>query len=143
MPNVPNTSTPGLTLFSKGDGQNSSYWGAGNSGAIQISKTFAILGPVANYTFPGFFMPVPTGQTVNLVAVIGILSAGTITVKCTQNGGGIGGLTAVSLSSSSTGYVTPSSTPYAVADQDYFTIVTSATSSTGNMTFDFIFSIES
>ncbi len=97
MPNLPNTSTPGLTLLSVGNGQNASYWGAGNSGSIQITKTFAILGPITNYTVPGFYVSVPSGQTVQLVSVIGVLSAGTISVQCTRNGTGIPGLGSVSV----------------------------------------------
>jgi hypothetical protein len=141
LPNIPNTNLPNQTLFSKGDGQNSSFWGAGNSGTVQIPKTFAILGPIMNYTFPGFYIPVPPGQTVQLVSVIGVLSAGTISVQCTRNGTGIPGLGSVSVTTGGTGYVSPTSSNLQMADQDYITIVTTSTSGTGDLTFDFVFDV--
>lgn len=141
MPLIPATTQPGMILTSKGDGQNSSYWAAGNDGSFQITKSYVILGPVANYTFPRFTMSVPSGQIVGLVAVVAVLSAGTITVDVKQNGSGITGLTAVSVSTTSTGYVAPTTNPTPVADLDYFQITTSSTSSTGDLTVDFVFAI--
>jgi len=135
---TPNTSIAGQVLKSRGTGQNDSVW---SSDAVTISIGFSIVGPVIAYTFPGFTIPVPNGQTVSLIAVIGQTSAGTIDVECLQNGSGIAGLTAVSLTSSSSGYVNPTTNPTAVADQDYFQITTSSPSSMGDLSFDFVFEI--
>lgn len=140
MPNVPNTTIPGQVYTSTGF-QNAGAWVGGNSGVFNITKTYAILGPVTAYTFPGFSMSVPTGVTVGLVAVVAVLSAGTCTVEALQNGSGIGGLTAISVTTSSTGYVNPSTNPTAVADLDFFAITVSSPSGTGDLSVDFVFEI--
>lgn len=106
----------------------------GTAGAVlglpPMMPTYAIYGLVYNDTWPGFYVPVRAGTKVTLVAVIGIMQTGTIDVEVrrTPFGGspsGIGGLTAVALSTTSTGRVNPTS-PLAVADLDYFDIVTSS-----------------
>ena len=142
MPNIPNTSQPQQVLLSVGNGSNASYWGDGNAGAFQLTKTYAVLGPLTAYSpAPGFSMSVPTGQTVNLIAVVTKLSAGTCTVECFQNGTGITGLTALSVTSASSGYVNPTTNPTPVADLDFFAIGWSSPSSTGDLSVDFVFEI--
>ena len=140
MPNIPNTSQPQQTLLSVGNGSNASYWGDGNAGEFQITKSYTVLGPLTAYTLPGFSMSVPTGQTVSLVGIIAVLSAGTCTIDTLQNGSGITGLTAVSVSTTSTGYVPPTN-PTSVADLDFFAVTISSPSSTGDLSFDFVFAI--
>ena len=140
MPNIPNTSQPQQTLLSVGNGSNASYWGDGNAGEFQITKSYTVLGPLTAYTLPGFSMSVPTGQTVSLVGIIAKLSAGTCTIDTLQNGSGITGLTAVSVSTSSTGYVPPTN-PTSVADLDFFAVTIASPSSTGDLSFDFVFAI--
>ena len=137
---VPNTSIPGQVYTSTGF-QNGGVWAGGNSGSFQITKSYTVLGPLIAYTLPGFSMSVPTGQTVNLVAVIAKLSAGTVTADALQNGSGITGLTAVSVTTSSTGYVNPTTNPTPVADLDFFAVTLSSPSSTGDLSFDFVFEI--
>jgi hypothetical protein len=141
MPNIPNTSQPGQSLFSAGNGTNASYWGDANSGVIVLTKSYAILGPLVAYTFPGFTMAVPTGQVVGLIAVVTQLSAGTGTVEITQNGSGITGLTALSVTTPSSGYVTPTTNPTSVADLDRFSFVLSSPSGTGDIVIDYVFSV--
>jgi hypothetical protein len=139
VPNIPNTSQPGLTLQSRGTGQNDSQWVEG-AGTFNITKTYSIVGPITNYTFPRFTMVVPSNQSVELVSVICVLSAGTVGVEILQNGSGVAGLTTISVSGTSTGRVAPTSvTP--VSDLDYFQIVTTSTSGTGDLTVDFEFQI--
>ena len=140
MPLVPNTTIPGQVYTSTGF-QNAGVWAGGNSGSFQITKSYTVLGPLIAYTLPGFSMSVPTGQTVNLVAVIAKLSAGTVTADALQNGSGITGLTAVSVTTSSTGYVNPTTNPTPVADLDFFAVTLSSPSSTGDLSFDFVFEI--
>ena len=140
MPNVPNTSQPQQTLLSVGNGSNASYWGDGNAGIFQLTKSYAVLGPLVAYTFPSFSMSVPSGQLVSLIAVITQLSAGTATVDITQNGTGIAGLTGLSVTTSSSGYVAPSGTT-TVADLDRFAFVLSSPSSTGDIVIDYVFSV--
>ena len=76
-------------------------------------------------------MSVPTGQTVNLIAVVAVLSAGT----------GVGGLTSLSVTTSSSGYVPPTTNPTPVADLDFFAVTLSSPSSTGDLSFDFVFQV--
>ena len=140
MPNIPNTSQPQQTLLSVGNGSNASYWGDGNAGEFQITKSYAVLGPLVAYTFPSFSMSVPSLQQVSLVAVITQLSAGTATVEITQNGSGITGLTSLSVTTASSGYVAPTGTT-TVADLDRFSFVLSSPSATGDIVIDYVFSI--
>ena len=141
MPNIPPTNQRGQILTSRGDGSNASYWAGGNQGTFVIAKTYTVLGPLSAATLPGFSMSVPTGQTVNLIAVVSKLSAGTCTIAALQNGSSIGGLSALSVTSSSSGYVAPSTNPTAVADLDFFAITISSPSGTGDLSFDFVFAI--
>lgn len=141
MPVAPNTNQRGLLATSVGDGSNRFTWDQGGGTVIRVCAPYAIVGPTPDYTWPGFFVPVSLTATVGLVAVIAILSAGTITVDALQNGSGITGLTAISVTTSSTGYVAPTTNPTPVADGDYFAITTSSTSGTGDLSFDFIFDI--
>ena len=140
MPVAPNTNQRGLLATSVGDGSNRFTWDQGGGTAIRVCAPYAIVGPIANYTWPGFFVPVSLTATVGLVAVIAILSAGTITVDALQNGSGITGLTAVSVSTTSTGYVPPTN-PTSVADLDFFAVTISSPSSTGDLSFDFVFAV--
>ena len=141
MPVIPNTNTPNLPLLSKGDGSNGSKWGQSQNGMFQITKSYCVLGPLTAYTAPGFSMSVPAGQSVSLIAVVAVLSAGTCTVAVHKNGTGITGLTAISVSTTSTGYVNPTTNPNHVADLDFFAIAWSGPSSTGDLSFDFVFAI--
>jgi hypothetical protein len=86
-------------------------------------------------------MSVPTGQTVNLIAVVAVLSAGTVTAEALQNGTGVGGLTSLSVTTSSSGYVPPTTNPTPVADLDFFAVTLSSPSSTGDLSFDFVFQV--
>ena len=140
MNSIPNTTVAGQIFTSTGQ-QSQGRWAAGNNGRFQITKTYAVLGPIANYTFPRFTMSVPSGQTVGLIAVIAVLSAGTVTVDVKQNGTGITGLTAISVSTTTTGYVNPTTNPTSVSDLDYFQITTTSSSSTGDLSVDFVFEI--
>ena len=141
MPLVPNTTIPGQVYTSTGF-QNAGVWAGGNSGSFQITKTYCVLGPLTALSpAPGFSMSVPTGQTVNLIAVIAKLSAGTCTVEAFQNGSGITGLTAISVTTTSSGYLNPTTNPTPVADLDFFAIGWSSPSSTGDLSFDFVFEI--
>ena len=141
MPNLPNTNTPGLVLLSDGNGQNGGYWGESQGGMFTITKSLLIVGPIVNYTYPRFTMAVPAGQSDDLVAIIAVLSAGTVDVDVLQNGTGIPGLTSVAVSGTSTGYVNPTTNPTPVLDLDYFQITASSSSGTGDLTIDFVFEI--
>jgi len=141
MPVTPNTNTRGLLFTSVGDGSNRGTWDGGNSGALRVPASYAVIGPQNAATLPGFFVPVPAGQTVGLVAVIAVLSAGSCTVEVFQNGGGVAGLTAISVGTSSTGYVNPTTNPTPVADADYFSISISSPTGTGDLSFGLIFDL--
>ena len=140
MANVKNTSQPGQVWTSVGDGSNAGYWADANGGEFQITKSYAVLGPLVAYTFPSFSMSVPSLQQVSLVAVITQLSAGTATVEITQNGTGITGLTSLSVTTASSGYVAPTGTT-TVADLDRFSFILSSPSSTGDIVIDYVFAI--
>ena len=140
MPNVPNTTIPGQIYTSTGF-QNGGVWVGGNDGTFQITKTYTVLGPLAAATLPGFSMSVPTGQVVNLIAIVAVLSAGTCSVAVIKNGSGISGLGSIAVSTTSTGYVNPTTDPNSVADLDFFAITISSPSSTGDLSFDFVFAI--
>ncbi len=142
MPVVPNTNTPNLVYLSNGDGSNGGHWGLSQEGVIYITRSYPVLGPLVAYTFPGFSTSLPSSsdQTAILYAVITQLSAGTGTVEITQNGTGVTGLTALSVTTSSSGYVFPTN-PTPVADLDRFSFVLSSPSSTGDIVIDFVFAI--
>lgn len=140
MPVVPNTSIPGQIYTSTGF-QNGGVWAGGNMGQFNITKSYAVIGPLTAITLPGFSMSVPTGQTVNLIAVIAVLSAGTVTADAKQNGTGITGLTSISVTTTSSGYLPPTTNPTPVADLDFFAVTLSSPSSTGNLSFEFVFEI--
>ena len=146
MPNIPNTSQPGQSLLSVGNGSNASYWGGGSDGAFQITRSYAVTGPLVAYTFPGFAQVVPAGSTVGLVAVEFVLSSGTGTINITQQpfGGSpstIAGLTSLSVTTTDSGYVLPTASPVSVADRDRFSFVLSSPSGTGDIVVDYVFAI--
>jgi hypothetical protein len=98
---------------------------------FEISHSYAVPGVVAAQTLPGFFIPVPAGQTVTLVAIRCVLQAGTsIALALQQNGVNIGGLGAVSVT---TGAATTLPTaPVTIANNDEIQAVLS--SAVGNPT---------
>src|SRR5476651_799635 len=106
MPLVPNTTIPGQIYTSTGF-QNAGVWSAAGGGVI--TRSYAVLGPLIAYTFPGFSEAVPSG-VLFLTGVVTQLSAGTGTVDITQNGSTITGLTSLSVTTTSSGLILPSNT---------------------------------
>lgn len=99
-----------------------------------MSQTYSVSGSLAvpsgatNF-LPPFFMPVPAGQTVNLVSVIGVVNGGTsVTLDVTQNGSGVTGLTGLTITTSPSSAGPTSAT--AVANNDQFAVVITAISGT-------------
>lgn len=78
---------------------------------------------------PPFFMPVPLGQTVSLMSVIGVVNGGTsVTLDVQQNGSGVTGLTGLTITTSPSSAGPTSAT--AVANNDQFAVVITAISGT-------------
>ena len=138
MNQIPNTTQAGQILTSTGQ-QSQGRWTTQVNG-VYISQTFAVYGAVPNDTFPGFFMPVPSGATVTLMEVQTVLTSGTVTVEVLQNGTGVGGLTALGVTSSASGWVDPSGTG-AVSDGDFFTIKTTSGSMPVSLTVSIVFMV--
>ena len=141
---APNTNIPNLPLLSNGDGQNGSHWGDApvGDGTFYKVRSYSVLGPLVAYTFEGFSeaWALSSTQTETLYAVITILSAGTATVNITQNGSNVTGLTSLSVTTSSSGLILPTSaTP--VASLDRFSFVVSSPSSTGDIVIDYVFAV--
>lgn len=99
---------------------------------IRVPHTWAITGSIAvpsgdtDY-IPPFFIPVPSGQTANLVAARYRINSGTsATVKLQQNGVDIGGYTGLSVTT------TPTSTTssVALADNDLLALIVTAVAGT-------------
>ena len=100
----------------------------------RTTKTYGVSGPLAvasggaNY-LPPFFMPVPSGQSENLVGIRAVIRAGTsATITIDQNGSAITGLTGINVTTTAT--TTLLGTPVAVADGDAFAPVITAVSGT-------------
>lgn len=147
MPNVPPSNTANQTLFSRGDGQNSSYWGAGNSGTIRIGRTYCVQDTLSTASggtdyIPHFEVPVPTGQTVNFIGIscsVRALNGGTVTAEIDQNGSAVAGLSAVSVTASEA--ETDATTPVPCADGDLFAPVLTVSGAPDNLSMTFIFDV--
>jgi hypothetical protein len=143
MANIPNTNTRGSFLSSVGNGTNASVW-ASSPVVLTLPYTYSVSGILAvpsgyiNY-LPPFFFPVPSGQTVTLVSVIGMVRSGSCTLSIDKNGAGITGLTGISFTNSPSTH-TPTST-VTVSNNDYFAPVISAVSSADGLSLTFYFKI--
>jgi len=141
--NIPNTNTRGSFLSSVGNGTNASVW-ASSPVVLTLPYTYSVSGILAvpsgyiNY-LPPFFFPVPSGQTVTLVSVIGMVRSGSCTLSLDNNGAGITGLTGISFTNSPSTH-TPTST-VTVSNNDYFAPVISAVSSADGLSLTFYFKI--
>ena len=111
MPNVPPSNTSGLVLLSRGDGQNSSYWGTAASGSGTTLARYVWSGPIGvPYGYflhtPPFNQPAPTNLV--LTQVIAYCGTGTCTIDILQapaiswTFAGIGGLTGLTINTFST-----------------------------------------
>lgn len=115
------------------------------SGGLPIVRTFMVLGPLSVYTFAGFSVKVPSGVNLNLTSVITYITEGTATVTITQQPVGSGfnelaGLTGLSVTTTSSGYITPTDTT-PVADQDRFGFELTAVDSSGDIIIDYVFEV--
>jgi len=141
--NIPNTNTRGSFLSSVGNGTNASVW-ASSPVVLTLPYTYSVSGILAvpsgyiNY-LPPFFFPVPSGQTVTLVSVIGMVRSGSCTLSIDKNGAGITGLTSLSFTNSPSTH-TPTST-VTVSNNDYLAPVISAVSSADGLSLTFYFKI--
>jgi hypothetical protein len=89
-------------------------------------------------------MTVPGSQVDELLSVLAVLTAGTCTIAANQNDTPIPGLESISVSTVSTGRVTPATFPTPVDDLDTFNVVISDLAGTDADTFlsvDFGFAI--
>jgi len=92
---------------------------------FELPYTFSVSGPLAvasngtNY-LPPFFWPVPSGQTVQLISVVGMTrsTSTTTTIDIYKNGSTVTGLTGLSITSSPS--TTTLSSPLSVSNNDYF-----------------------
>ena len=148
MPNVPNTSRPGLIYTSVGNGQNSGYWALLPSIAdsydgqtYSVSGLLAVPSGATNY-LPPFFYPVYPTNTVTFLGVIGLVRGGTsVTLNVQQNGSTITGLSGTTFTTSSSGLLAPTSAT-TVNNLDYFAPVITAISGTPDgLTLTFVFQI--
>jgi hypothetical protein len=106
--------------------------GGAVSGGVHIPLSYAVLGPLANLTLPGPFIPVPAGQSVKVVACVGEISSGSVTVEVRDNGATITGLGACSVTTSPTTF---SLTAHPVANNHRLDIILSSISGTGDLSF--------
>jgi hypothetical protein len=139
----PNCTSPGSIFTALGDGTPRGRWSPpAGVVAFSITKTYVVFNPSAG-ALGVFHMTVPAGVTVSLVSIIAVTSAGTCTVEAFHNGSAIAGLTSVSVSTTSTGRVPPTTNPTSVGDLDTFSATISSPSgmSTAFVTIDFEFVI--
>lgn len=143
MPNIPNTNTAGQSLVSVGNGTNASRW-TSSPVVLTLPYTYSVSGTLAVAFYevdylPPFFFPVPSGQTVTLVSVIGMVRSGSCTLSIDKNGAGITGLTGLTFTNSATSHA-PTST-VTVANNNYFAPVISAVSSADGLSLTFYFQV--
>jgi len=108
---------------------------------IQVTRSYPVLGPLVAYTFPGFSTSVPSSQTVDLVAVETHLTAGTGTVDITHNGIRVPGLTTLAVTTTSSGYLHPTTSPTPMADKDRLSFILASPAGTGDIVIDYAFEI--
>lgn len=101
----------------------------------RIPHTFAVPGDILlpsgpDNVIPGFFVPVPAGQTVTLTAVRYVLGAGTATVSLGVNGTGATGYTAMSLTTTA---ATTSATAITLTADSLITPTVTAVAGAKNM----------
>lgn len=154
MPNIPNTSTAGLVLTSRGTGLNDSVWSSVGTAQYYDSQTYSISGLLAAWSsgasnyLPSFFYAVQPGQTVTLAGVCGMVHGGTsITYSVYRGTGGvalpgssIGGLTGLTASTSVPTSLTAPTSTVTLGTLDYFNIQITGISGTpdgGTVTFVF------
>ncbi|HUC87792.1 MAG TPA: hypothetical protein VMR95_01425 [Candidatus Binatia bacterium] len=93
-----------------------------------VSGAIAVPSGATNF-LPPFFEPVASGITKTLIDVRYVIRAGTsVTFQVTQNGSAVGGLSALSATTSPT--TTPPSSPPSVSNYDEFAVVVTAISGT-------------
>ena len=136
----PRTNQAGRLYTSVGDGSDAGKWAEAGSGIIRVTKTYMLIGPLTAHTFPPLSIAVPESGSVALVGVVGETSAGTVTADLKWNGTSIGGLSAISLSTTSTCWVYPSS-PVEFADLETIVLILSSPSGTGDLVLDLAFDI--
>lgn len=141
---IPASIVKGSIFESVGDGSGDGIWVPPASTTYQYTRSYPVIGPLVDYTFPGFAVSVQSGTKTDLIAVEAVLSAGTGTVEITQQpfGGtpaGVTGLTSIAVTTTDSGYLTPSTTPSPVADQDRFAFVLSGSAGTGDIVIDYVF----
>jgi hypothetical protein len=103
-------------------------------GVVQVPHTWNLTGQIqvqagANGYIGPMFVPVPTGQSVTLTGIVAVTRSGTATVSANHNGTPISGLSAVGVTTTSTGRVAPS-TPTSFADLDMLAPAVTAISGT-------------
>lgn len=98
-----------------------------------VPAAYSVPGPLAvaagaNNFLPGFFVPVPVGQTVELLGVRATTRSGSCVLHVTQNGSTVTGLDAIN--ANTTPATTDATGTDAVADGDEFAIVIDSVTST-------------
>ena len=140
---IPNTQLVGKVFNSIGDGTDSGQWGGAT--LPTVTSTYVITGAIAvasgatNY-IPPFPVVLLNGEVVYLVEVRAWLRAGSATISINQNGTAVGGMSAISVTTTPTTF-TPTTAPL-VASNDYFApVVSSVASSPDGLTLAFVFSV--
>jgi hypothetical protein len=110
------------------------------TGLENFSQTYSVSGTLvvpsgATGYLPPFFMPVATGQSIRLYAVIYEVRSGTATINIQHNGSNIATALAVSSSPATT------SVSASVANNDTFQVVITAVSSADGLSCSFYFTI--
>jgi hypothetical protein len=112
------TNQNGKLLVSLGDGQGGNKWGTAVSTVsipLQVLGDIEVADGATNY-IPPIIVEVPDGCEVTLVAVWGVLRAGSCVIDIDQNGSGVSGLTGLTITTTNTRFTPGSPTPVSNGD---------------------------
>lgn len=136
---APFTTSQGLWLQSRGDGQGSTVWSQisdYDNDTYSVSGALAVPSGATNY-LPPFFKVFPSNVTYTLIGIEAMVRSGSCTISIDQNGSAVSGLSAVSVTTSAT--TTNATSPASVTSGDYFSPVITAVSLADGLSLTFIF----
>ena len=140
----PTTNKKGWVLTSTGQGSGVKWTDPASSFSVTLPYTFSVSGTLsvpsgATNFLPPFFFPVPHGQAVKLMAVIGKVRSGSCTLSVQHNNVNTPGLVNLNITSSSSSH-TPTNN-IVVSNNDTFAPVISAVSSADGLSLTFYFQV--
>jgi hypothetical protein len=104
----------------------------GTVAGIELAVSYGFFGPAPTGNWPGPYIPSPLGQVVKVIAAIGDVTAGAITLDVMDGGSTIPGLTGIVLGS---GASSTTCTPYTLPNSHKLHANASSVTGSGNVSF--------